>query len=133
MRFNLIIVSFLLFSCKSSTIKICNYEENIIKEEEIFNFKNNYYVFIYLDSCMACRDTKLRLMEYCKKETNNIYYLDLLETNFYKNETLESNINVNNYHNIYIHSVPHLLLIKQKKVVAEWNGFSSINDLICNK
>ncbi len=129
MKLKLLLIIPLLFSC-SQQIKVCDYKENLIKESDLFEYKNKYYVFVYLDKCMACRDTKLKLMNYCEFISEKIYYLDFLETNFFNNPKSDSNILKTNYHDIYLKTVPHLFLIDNKTIVNEWSSFNDISEYL---
>ncbi len=131
MKLKFLFIIPLLFSC-TQQIKVCDYKENIIKESNLFNLKNKYYVFVYLDKCMACRDIKLKLMNYCEIISEEIYYLNFLETSFFNNSKSESNILKNDYHDIYLKTVPHLFLIDNKTIVNEWSSFDDISDYLKN-
>lgn len=96
-----------------------------IKQEQIFLQKeNNYAVLVYLDTCLACRNTKMFLNEMEKRENKIIYYLDFNECKFVTNH--ENNLNINNYKDIYIELVPTLLLIENKVIVNELVGYKDI-------
>lgn len=130
-KINLILIMFFsLNSCYKNNKKICEYKENIISQKEIFNFKGEYYVFVYLDKCMACRDVKLKLMNFCQKGEKMIYYLDLLTTNFFQNKKRDNNLYLNDDSLIYVDVVPHLFYIKNCEINNEWIGFNDISEHI---
>lgn len=133
MRLNNLFIPFLfLVSCsyEVTSISICDYENNIITKDELFSFGNEYLVFVYLDKCMACRDLKLRLMNYCKTSALPIYYLNFEDTDFFLHDKNESNIGISDYNDIYIKSVPHLLKISNFAIEEEWNGFDTISNYL---
>lgn len=96
-----------------------------IKQEQIFLQKEDKYaVLVYLDTCLACRNTKMFLKEIEKRKNKIIYYLDFKECKFSLKH--ENNIKINNYKDIYIELVPTLLLIENKVVVNELVGYKDI-------
>lgn len=129
----LILLIFPLFNVEKKKEKICNYEYYQIKEENFFKQKNNYFIFVYLDKCLACRDSKLILQNVCLNSNENIYYLNFEETHFKENEKNSTNINVSSYHNIYLKSVPALFYIQAKKIVEEYYGVDDIRNKFYKK
>lgn len=131
MKLKLLFIIPLLFSC-SNQRKICDYKDYLINETDFFEFKEKYYVFVYLDKCMACRDIKLKLSNYCEYIAEKIYYLDFLKTNFFKNSKSTTNISKIDFHDIYLKTVPHLFLIDNKTIINEWSSFNDISNYLNN-
>ena len=127
----IILWSFLLSSCLSNTNVSsfnCNQEDFLIDKENLFKIdEEKYQVLFYLDSCSACRDTKLYLNKVCNKFKIITYYLNYKDYKFADIE-VQNNIKVNNYQDIFIKTVPTLLVIYQKVVVEEYIGFNSIRN-----
>lgn len=106
----------------------------IIKQEELFEIsKEKYYVLIYLNGCLACRDCKLRINKMDKSLKEDFYYLDL-ELNFsLYSEEFVSNIGVNSSNNLKIKKTPTLFVILDNVISEEYikqdNIFSFLNIL----
>lgn len=98
----------------------CNHVENqTITLDEIFlQPEKSYHVLFFLDSCMACRNIKLTI----KNKNIKVYYIDLFNCScLNSNKSDNEGINVPN--DIKINSAPTLLLIEEKKVKKQINGY----------
>lgn len=100
-----------------------NYQE--ISLNRIFSLKEVIYgVLFYLDTCLACRNSKLYLLEQQRRGGLHIYFIDFSTCEFQiKNE---SNLNINEYEKIYIKVAPTLLIIENKIIIAELIGYKDI-------
>ncbi len=97
----------------------------IINAENVFNFNGKYPVLFYLDSCLSCRNTKLRIQVNINK-FECFYYVNLAENKSLKTNIEESNINKNDYKTLKIFVVPTLLLIDDGIVKNEFHGSDDI-------
>lgn len=135
----LVVLLFFLVGCKNVTpsssfasqISFTS-KETFLSEKEIINIKGDefftqeeasYYVFVYLDGCMACRDVKLILNHL--DFPYPLYYLNFIDITYKKGET-HDNIGVSLYEDIDFSIVPHLFLIEEKVIQNEWKGSEKI-------
>lgn len=97
----------------------------IISLNDFFNMpKQTYYVLVYLDGCMACRDVKLVLS--LTELDYEIYYLNFLSIDMELKKEEKSNIGVSDINELHISLVPHFFLIENQKVKNEWIGSKDI-------
>lgn len=119
-KFNLLLV-LLLVSCST--------RQTNINLDDIFEQKeNDYYVLFYLDGCMACRNTKLKIEELNKRYNLNYYYIDLFD--LYFDNPNQNNIGVNNYLDIVVNTAPTLFFINNKCVEKEYIGYEKVNEWV---
>lgn len=119
-KFNLLLV-LLLVSCST--------RQTNINLDDIFEQKENeYYVLFYLDGCMACRNTKLKIEELNKRYNLNYYYIDLFD--LYFDNPNQNNIGVNNYLDIVVNTAPTLFFINNKCVEKEYIGYEKVNEWV---
>ena len=104
-----------LFSCKNQE------EYNKINRYDIFEInREKYYILIYLNGCMACRDVRNRI-NHMDKNLYDIFYYDNLEENKeLMSTTFVSNVNIDNYQDIKVKKTPTLFLIENHMIVSEW-------------
>lgn len=97
----------------------------IISLNDFFNMPNQtYYVLVYLDGCMACRDVKLVLS--LTELDYEIYYLNFLSIDMELKKEEKSNIGVSDINELHISLVPHFFLIENQEVKNEWIGSKDI-------
>lgn len=121
----LIIVLSLCFACKGE--KCCFHQDNIIEFEDLFQVKeSSYFVMFYLDSCLACRNTKLFLMAKCKTIKENIYYVDFLKCQFTSSSDKQDNVGKGAIEEIFIKSVPTTIYISNKIITREIIGYKEL-------
>lgn len=119
-KFNLLLVLLLVG---------CSTRQTNINLDDIFEQKeNDYYVLFYLDGCMACRNTKLKIEELNKRYNLNYYYIDLFD--LYFDNPNQNNIGVNNFLDIVVNTVPTLFFIKNKCVEEEYIGYEKVNEWV---
>lgn len=94
--------------------------------KRVFDQKNKEYtVLFYLDSCLACRNTKMFLIEKEKRERKKVYFVNF-ELCEFKKENSNSNLNVSSYLDLNIKVVPTILIIKDYQVIKEFIGYKDI-------
>lgn len=93
--------------------------------QNIFSLKESVYgVLFYLDSCLACRNSKLFLLEQQNRGGISVYFIDYSTCDFkIENET---NLFVDDYVKIYIKVTPTLLIVENRMIVAELIGYKDI-------
>lgn len=97
----------------------------IISLNDFFNMPNQtYYVLVYLDGCMACRDVKLVIS--LTELDYEIYYLNFLSIDMELKKEEKSNIGVSDINELHISLVPHFFLIENQEVKNEWIGSKDI-------
>ncbi len=113
----LILFSFLLFfGCNKN-----EYEIPIISSNQIFEIdKDYYYVLIYLNGCIACRDVKQIIHKFDHDVKSYFYYVDLEKNKELLHNKLVSNINCSSYVDIKIKKTPTLFVIKNKTIMEEY-------------
>ena len=98
-----------------------------ISFDKIFQIDEEmYYIFFYLDGCLACRNIVLYLKEISALIKENIYSVDLLECSFA--EKNESNIGVSENEKLYIPYAPYILKIIDGEVKEELAGYQAIRE-----
>ena len=118
----LLVCSFL--SCKSNET---SNSIPIIKQEEMFEIlKEKYYVLIYLNGCLACRDCKHRINKMDKDLKEDFYYLDLELNKELSSSYFVSNIPQTTYKDLKIKKTPTLLVIENGSVKEEYIKQDSI-------
>lgn len=118
----LLICSFL--SCKSDET---SNSIPIIKQEEMFEIiKEKYYILIYLNGCLACRDCKHRINKMDENLKEDFYYLDLELNKELSSSYFVSNIGVTSYKDLKIKKTPTLLVIDNSSVKEEYIKQDSI-------
>ena len=122
---------FLFTFCNSSLPKESSSQEKDNREISYKNFftlnLDFYHVFVYLDGCLACRDSKLRIKE--KEESLHIYSLNFstIDINI---KGKESNIGKNDIFQVRIYQVPHLFYIENHVILKEWIGSEAISSYL---
>ena len=115
---------FLLCACNNET---SSFERKKISFDKIFQIDEEmYYIFFYLDGCLACRNIVLYLKEISALIKENIYSVDLLECSFAKKN--ESNIGVSENEKLYIPYAPYILKIIDGEVKEELAGYQAIRE-----
>ena len=118
----LLVCSFL--SCKSNET---SNSIPIIKQEEMFEIlKERYYVLIYLNGCLACRDCKHRINKMDEDLKEDFYYLDLELNKELSSSYFVSNIGVTSYKDLKIKKTPTLLVIEKGSIKEEYIKQDSI-------
>ena len=105
-----------LLSCKNNE---ASNSIPIIKQEEMFEIlKEKYYILIYLNGCLACRDCKHRINKMDKDLKEDFYYLDLELNKGLSSSYFVSNIGVTSYKDLKIKK-DHLLacIIRENNVI----------------
>lgn len=124
-----VILMLLLVSCNNK------YEIPIIDSNEIFNIDDeNYYVLIYLNGCVACRDVKLKISMIDDIYKHKFYYVDLEMNRELLSDVFVSNIGCFSYEQIKIKKTPTLFYIEDGIILEEYvnsdNILSFLNSIV---
>lgn len=112
-----LVIVFCLVSCGSISVEI--------GLNDIFSQKDrSYYVLFYLDGCLSCRNSKLKIEELSRRKGFSYYYIDLLSCGFDGMD--QDNIGISLSSELNVLYVPTMLFIESGKVVYEFIGYESI-------
>lgn len=99
-----------------------------IAPEDLFSPREKYYVALfYLDSCLACRNSKRILEELSERNRFPLYYIDFSECRFYN--ATDSNIGATAFSEIEVRAVPHAMIIYEGRVTDERIGYEALDAL----
>ena len=110
LKFNLLLVSSLLFLSSCSNIKVyvnnkdyADYEQFVLPTLEDFYTLNedNYFIYLYSDSCSHCDDIKKDIFSYLEKMKDPSFNSTVLYIyNMHSNKTNEGIVNRNHFKKI---------------------------------
>lgn len=116
-----VILMLLLVSCNNK------YEIPIIDSNDIFNIDElDYYVLVYLNGCVACRDVKLKISMLDEVYKYKFYYVDLEMNRELLSDVFVSNVGCSSYKQIKIKKTPTLFYIKDGIILEEYVNSDNI-------
>ncbi len=130
----LLVVLFLLSSCTPLSIK--RYEdiskENIIFWNDIFNFKNDYFVYIFSYTCQYCLEIEKDIINFYLNCSETLYFVE------YCNEIPLTSypysvIGVSDVYNLAIKGVPTLFKIAEHCVNDVYFGVNMIHEFLTSE
>lgn len=130
----ILLIILILIGINKDTLKVIKdnstfeYEYFEIDKKNMFDKSGLYYVLIYLDTCVSCRNSKLFLKE--QYLINNVvtYYCSYINGDFGQDYKGQNNLGLNKIEEIKIKYVPTLFQIDSKSIKKEIIGYQNIVD-----